>query len=196
MSPETQDIVLMALLDIIVAPDPRLKKKALPVDAVDKSIAKLMADMLDTMYDAPGVGLAAPQVGILSRVIVVDPAPGEEASQPLKMANPEILWSSDKTKEYEEGCLSLPEEYDRVHRPDRITVRYLDGENEQQELDAEAFLAVVIQHEIDHLDGVLFVDHISSLKRGIILRRLTKIKKLGKNQKSTKTSKRHHLEPA
>jgi peptide deformylase len=180
MSPETQDIVLMALLDIIVAPDPRLKKKALPVDAVDKSIAKLMADMLDTMYDAPGVGLAAPQVGILRRVIVVDPAPGGETSQPLKMANPEILWSSDETKEHEEGCLSLPEEYDRVHRPDRIKVRYLDGENEQQELDAEDFLAVVIQHEIDHLDGVIFVDHISSLKRGIILRRLTKIKKLGK----------------
>jgi len=186
----------MALLDIIVAPDPRLKKKAQAVSSVDKTIAKLMADMLDTMYEAPGVGLAAPQVGVLKRIIVVDPARDGEKPQPLKMANPEILWSSDEIKEHEEGCLSLPEEYDLVQRPDRIKVRYLDEKNMLQELDAEDFLAVVIQHEMDHLDGVLFVDHISSLKRGIILRRLTKIKKLGKNQKSTKTSKRRHLEPA
>jgi peptide deformylase len=186
----------MALLDIIVAPDPRLKKKALPVDAVDKAAAKLMADMLDTMYEAPGIGLAAPQVGALKRIIVVDPAREDEKPNPLKMANPEILWSSEEIKENEEGCLSLPDEYDLVERPDRIKVRYLDEKNQQRELEAEGILAVVIQHEMDHLEGVLFVDHISSLKRGIILRRLTKIKKLGKSQRTTKISKRRRLEPA
>ncbi len=182
----------MALLDIIVAPDPRLKKKAQPIDAVDTSIAKLMSDMLETMYDAPGVGLAAPQVGVLKRVIVVDPAREDEKPQPIKMANPEILWSSNETKEYEEGCLSLPEEYDLVQRPDRIKVRYLDEKNNQKELDADGFLAVIIQHEMDHLEGVLFVDHISSLKRNIILRRLTKIKKQRKSSKSYSKG----LEPA
>lgn len=186
----------MALLDIIVAPDPRLKKKAQTVKAVDASVAKLMDDMLDTMYEAPGVGLAAPQIGVLKRVIVVDPARDDEKPQPLKMANPEILWASDETKEYEEGCLSLPEEYDLVQRPDRIKVRYLDEKNKQQELDAEGFLAVVIQHEMDHLEGVLFVDHISSLKRGIILRRLTKAKKLGKKKRKPAKSSAHQLESA
>ncbi len=186
----------MALLDIIVAPDPRLKKKAQPVASVDKAMAKLMADMLETMYDAPGVGLAAPQVGVLKRVIVVDPAREGEKPQPIKMANPEILWASGDLKEHEEGCLSLPEEYEAVQRPARIKVRYLDEKNKQQELDAEGILAVVIQHEMDHLDGVLFVDHISSLKRGIILRRLTKIKKLSKKQRSSKGPKRRALEPA
>ena len=186
----------MALLDIIVAPDPCLKKKAAAVESVDKATAKLMADMLDTMYEAPGVGLAAPQVGVLKRIIVVDPAREDEAPRPLKMANPEILWSSDEIKEYEEGCLSLPEEYDLVQRPDRIKVRYLDEKGRSQELEADGILAVVIQHEMDHLDGVLFVDHISSLKRGIILRRLTKIKKLSKSQKPKATVKRRALASA
>ena len=184
----------MVLLDIIVAPDPRLKKKALPVEDVDKVTAKLMADMLDTMHEAPGVGLAAPQVGVLKRVIVVDPARENKKPQPLKMANPEILWSSDEIKEHEEGCLSLPEEYEPVQRPDRIKVRYLDEKNRQQELEADGILAVVIQHEIDHLNGVLFVDHISSLRRSIIMRRLTKIKKLSKSRRPAKSSRRRSLE--
>lgn len=170
----------MALLDIIVAPDPRLKRKAEPVKTVDAAAKKLMADMLDTMYEAPGIGLAAPQVGALKRIIVVDPAREGEPPRPLKMANPEILWSSDEVKEYEEGCLSLPEEYDMVKRPERVRVRYLDENNVAQEIEADGLLAVVIQHEMDHLEGVLFVDHISSLKRNMILRRLTKQKKLGK----------------
>lgn len=184
----------MALLDIIVAPDPRLKKKSVAVDSVDKATASLMKDMLATMYEAPGVGLAAPQVGILQRIIVADPARENEKPQPIKMANPEILWSSDEIKEYEEGCLSLPEEYDLVQRPDRIKVQYLDENNQIQVLEADGMLAVVVQHEINHLDGVLFVDHISSLKRSIILRRLTKFKKLGKNQKKKNAAKRRALD--
>jgi peptide deformylase len=170
----------MALLDIIVAPDPRLKRKAEPVTTVDSATKKLMADMLETMYEAPGIGLAAPQVGALKRVIVVDAARDEEPPRPLKMANPEVLWKSEELKEYEEGCLSLPEEYDMVKRPERVRVRYLDENNAAQEIEADGLLAVVIQHEMDHLEGVLFVDHISTLKRSMILRRLTKQKKLGK----------------
>ena len=180
----------MALLDIIVAPDPRLKKKAEPVARVDAATAKLMADMLETMYDAPGVGLAAPQVGVLKRIIVVDPAREEAPPSPLKMANPEIIWSSEETKPHEEGCLSLPEEYDEVVRPDRIKVRYVDEHNELRTLEADGLLSVIIQHEMDHLNGVLFVDHMSSLKRNMIMRRLTKQKKL------SGSGKRHALENA
>ena len=180
----------MALLPIITAPDPRLKKKAETVEKVDAGIAKLMAAMLETMYDAPGVGLAAPQVGVLKRIIVVDAARDEEPPRPLKMANPEIIWSSPETKLHEEGCLSLPDEYEDVERPDRIKVRYLDENNELRMLEADGLLAVVIQHEMDHLEGTLFVDHVSTLKRNMILRRLTKAKKLDKG------GKRHALETA
>ena len=173
----------MALLNIIVAPDPRLKKKALPVERVDAATAKLMADMLETMYAAPGVGLAAPQVGVLKRIIVVDAARDDAPPQPLKMANPEVIWSSPELKMYEEGCLSLPEEYEQVERPDKIKVRYVDENNELRTIEADGLLAVVIQHEMDHLEGTLFVDHISALKRNMILRRLTKTKKLEKGNK-------------
>ncbi|MSO73102.1 MAG: peptide deformylase [Rhodospirillaceae bacterium] len=180
----------MALLDIIVAPDPRLKKLALLVERVDTATAKLMADMLETMYEAPGVGLAAPQVGVLKRIIVVDTVREGAPPRPHMMANPGILWASDETKLHEEGCLSLPDEYEMVTRPDRIKVRYIDERNEVRTLEADGLLAVVIQHEMDHLEGVLFVDHISGLKRSIILRRLTKQKKL------SKSAKRHALESA
>ena len=175
---------IMALLEIIVAPDPRLKKKAVPVERVDAATRKLMDDMLDTMYDAPGVGLAAPQVGVSKRIIVVDPAREGEKPAPLKMANPEIVWASEETKPHEEGCLSLPEEYQEVVRPASIKVRYLDEQNEIRTLDADGLLAVVIQHEMDHLEGLLFVDHLSALKRNMIIKRLTKIKKF--EQKSGK----------
>ncbi len=180
----------MALLEIIVAPDPRLKKKAAAVERVDGATAKLMANMLETMYDAPGVGLAAPQVGVLKRIIVVDPAREEAPPAPLMMANPEIIWSSEEKKDHEEGCLSLPEEYQMVQRPDRIKVRYVDEHNEIRTLEADGLLSVIVQHEIDHLDGTLFVDHISSLKRSMIMKRLTKQKKLETG------SKRHALESA
>ena len=167
----------MALLPIIIAPDPRLKVKAKPVAKVDADMRRLMDDLLETMYHAIGIGLAAPQVGAALRVLVVDVAREGEKPQPLRIANPEILWRSDQTTIANEGCLSLPEHYADVERPAAIRLRYLDHENEIRELEAEGLLATCIQHEIDHLDGVLFVDHVSALKRGMILRKLAKTKR-------------------
>jgi peptide deformylase len=167
----------MAILPIIIAPDPRLAKSAKPVAKVDDSVRRLMADMLETMYQAPGIGLAAPQVGQLKRVIVVDCAKSGEPPLPYKMANPEILWQSEDMLTNNEGCLSLPEHYADVTRPAEVKVRYLDEQNEVRELHAKGLLATCIQHEIDHLEGTLFVDHISSLKRSIILRKLQKTKR-------------------
>ncbi|MBI2585099.1 MAG: peptide deformylase [Rhodospirillales bacterium] len=168
----------MAILDIIIAPDPRLKITAKPVKKVDASVRRLMDDMLETMHSARGIGLAAPQVGDKRRVIVVDVAGEDEAPNPIRMANPELLWTSDEERVHEEGCLSLPEQYAEVVRPDRIRVRYLDYRNEIRELETDGVLATCIQHEMDHLDGVLFVDHVSALKRRMILRKLQKAKKL------------------
>lgn len=167
----------MALLPIITAPDSRLKLTAKPVKAVDAEVRRLMDDMLETMYEAPGIGLAAPQVGVQRRVLVVDIARDGETRQPLKIANPEILWRSEEMATYSEGCLSLPEHYADVSRPARIKLRYLDYENEIREVEMEGLLATCVQHEMDHLDGVLFVDHISALKRNIILRKLAKLKR-------------------
>jgi peptide deformylase len=167
----------MAILPIITAPDPRLQRRAKPVAKVDASIRRLMDDMLETMYQAPGIGLAAPQVGVLQRVIVVDCAKEGEKPQPYRLANPEILWQSEELLTNNEGCLSLPEHYADVTRPAEIKVRYIDEQNEIRELHAKGLLATCIQHEIDHLEGTLFVDHISSLKRSIILRKLAKLKR-------------------
>jgi peptide deformylase len=169
----------MAKLDIIIAPDPRLKLKCRPVAKVDAKVARLMDDMLQTMYAAPGIGLAAPQVGQALRIIVLDVAREDEKPAPIKMANPELIWVSDEDVTYNEGCLSLPEHYADVVRPKAIRVRYLDHENEIREIEAEGLLATCIQHEMDHLDGILFVDHITALKRNIILRKLLKAKKTG-----------------
>src|SRR5471030_1354293 len=169
----------MTLLPVLIAPDPRLKLKARAVAQVDSTIRRLMDDMLETMYVAPGIGLAAPQVGHALRIIVADVARDEEEEkQPLRMANPEILWLSDTLATYNEGCLSLPEHYADVTRPAAIRVRYVDHENEIRQMEAEGLLATVIQHEMDHLEGVLFVDRISPLKRNIILRKLAKTKRL------------------
>ena len=167
----------MALLPILTAPDPRLKKKAKPVAAVDDAVRQLMADMMATMYAAPGIGLAAPQVGVLKRVIVMDAAREGDPSNPLKMANPEIVWVSDDDNTYEEGCLSVPEHYGEVVRPRAVKVRYLDETGAEKVLEADGLLATCVQHEIDHLDGVLFIDHLSALKRNMILRKLLKEKK-------------------
>src|SRR5881392_1813949 len=167
----------MALLPIITAPDPRLKIKAKPVAKVDAKVRRLMDDMVETMYHAIGIGLAAPQVGATQRVLVVDVAREGEKPQPMRIANPEILWRSEETMVANEGCLSLPEHYADVARPKAIRLRYLDHENEIREIDAEELLATCLQHEIDHLDGVLFVDHISILKRGMILKKLAKAKR-------------------
>jgi len=167
----------MAVLPIIVAPDPRLKQVAKPVEKVDAELRRLMDDMLETMYKAPGIGLAAPQVGVLKRVIVIDLAREDEKPQPLRMANPELIWVSDDDAVYNEGCLSLPEHYADVTRPAAIKVRYLDHENEIRVLEADGLLATCIQHEMDHLEGILFVDHLTALKRNMILRKLLKAKK-------------------
>ncbi|MDF2764672.1 MAG: def 3 [Rhodospirillales bacterium] len=167
----------MARLPILTAPDPRLKAKAKPVERVDDGVRQLMDDMLETMYVAPGIGLAAPQVGVSKRVIVLDLAKEEEPRAPLKLANPEIVWVSDEDAVFEEGCLSVPEHYAEVARPAAVRIRYLDYENEIREIEASGLLATCLQHEIDHLDGVLFIDRLTALKRNIILRKLLKAKK-------------------
>ena len=169
----------MAKLDIITAPDPRLKVKSRPVARVDDRIRRLMDDMLETMYLAPGIGLAAPQVGVAERVIVLDLAHEGEPPAPHRLANPEYVWVADEDATYNEGCLSLPEHYGDVTRPRAIRVRYLDYQGEIRELAAEGLLATCIQHEMDHLDGILFVDHMSALKRNMILRKLLKARKTG-----------------
>ncbi|WP_454020531.1 peptide deformylase [Azospirillum sp. Marseille-Q6669] len=167
----------MAVLDILVAPHPVLKQKAKPVDKVDTRIAKLMDDMVETMYAAKGIGLAAPQIGILERVIVVDVHDKDEKPNPIRLANPEIVWKSDETSVCEEGCLSVPDQYAEVTRPSSVRVRYLDETNETREIEADGMLATCIQHEIDHLNGVLFVDYLSMLKRNMILRKVQKMQR-------------------
>lgn len=167
----------MALMPILIAPDPRLKQKAQPVDKVDDALRRVMDDMLETMYAAPGIGLAAPQVGVLQRVLVIDIGKDETDRQPIRMANPEIIWVSEDDNAYEEGCLSVPEHYAEVVRPRAVKVRYLDHQNEIRQIEADGLLATVVQHEMDHLDGILFIDHLSNLKRNMILRKLLKSKK-------------------
>jgi peptide deformylase len=167
----------MTIYPILIAPDPRLKFKSELVNEVNDDIRQLMDDMLETMHSARGIGLAAPQIDVHKRIIVVDVVGEDEDPQPLCMANPEIIEVSDEDMSHDEGCLSLPEHFSEVIRPTSVRVRYLDHENKICELDANGILAVCIQHEIDHLDGILFVDHISSLKRNMILRKLTKLKK-------------------
>ncbi|GJL89381.1 MAG: peptide deformylase [Minwuia thermotolerans] len=168
----------MALLPIITAPDPRLKVRSESVEQIDDELRSFMDDMLETMYDAPGVGLSAIQVGLPKRVMVVDCADDGAAANPIYLINPEIVESSEDLRAYEEGCLSLPEQYAEVERPATIRVKYLDREGAAQELTADGLLSTCIQHEMDHFEGILFVDHISALKRNMILRRLKKAKKL------------------
>ena len=167
----------MAIRTIVTVPDPVLKQVSTPVEKVDDAVRALMDDMLETMYDAPGIGLAAPQIGELRRVIVLDIDREDLKTGPLLMANPEVIEASDEDATYEEGCLSVPEHYSDVARPAKVTVRYLDRDGETQELTCEGLLATCVQHEIDHLDGILFIDHISSLKRNMILRKLLKARK-------------------
>jgi len=171
----------MALLPIITAPDARLKAVSEPVEKVDDEIRQLMDDMLETMYAAPGIGLAAIQVGVPKRVIVVDISKDEGEKSPLYLINPEVVWASDEVGVYEEGCLSVPDYYEEVERPLLAHVNFLDYNGELQTLEAEGLLAVCVQHEIDHLEGILFVDHLSRLKRQMILKKLSKAKKLAEN---------------
>lgn len=168
----------MARLSIIVAPDPRLKIISKPVEAVDDRVRALMDDMLETMYMAPGVGLSAVQAGVPERIIVIDVAKDPDPPAPVRLVNPEIIWQADEIALAEEGCLSLPEYYADVERPAAVEVRYLDENGETRTIKAEGLLSTVLQHEMDHLEGILFVDHLSAIKRGIILRKLVKAKRL------------------
>jgi peptide deformylase len=166
----------MAVREILVVPNPLLKQVSKPVEAVDDALRALMDDMLETMYAAPGIGLAAIQIGVPQRVIVMDlvrEGEGEE-KQPRYFVNPEIVWSSEETVPYEEGCLSVPDYFDEVQRPAKVRVRYLNYRGEPVEEDAEGLYAVCIQHELDHLDGVLFIDHLSRLKREQAVKKVKK----------------------
>ncbi|MBT3332575.1 MAG: peptide deformylase [Rhodospirillaceae bacterium] len=167
----------MAILPIITAPDRRLKVKSKPVDAVDDKIRQFLDDMLETMYDAPGIGLSAVQVGVAKCLITVDVSHDDEDNAPLYMVNPEIVHYSDDKGIYNEGCLSLPDQFADLERPEGITVEYLDYNGEPQKLLADGLLSRCIQHEMDHLKGRLFVDHISAVKRGMILRKLDKARR-------------------
>ncbi|NJO67688.1 MAG: peptide deformylase [Rhodospirillales bacterium] len=169
----------MTNLSILVAPHPQLKQKAVAVGRVDDEVRRLMDSMLQTMYEASGVGLAAPQVGVLKRVIVVDVSGPDQPAEPLRLADPEILWRSDDLVTGEEGCLSLPDQFADVTRPSTVRIRFRDEHDQLQEIEADGLLAKCVQHEIDHLEGILFVDHLSALKRGIILRKLTKARRQG-----------------
>ncbi len=165
----------MALREILVVPNPVLKQVSARVAVVDDDVRALMDDMLETMYEAPGIGLAAIQIGVPRRVIVMDLARQEEAPQPRFFVNPELLWASDETLPYEEGCLSVPEYFDEVERPAKVKLRYLNYQGETVEEDAEGMFAVCIQHEMDHLDGVLFIDHLSRLKREQAVKKVKKL---------------------
>jgi peptide deformylase len=170
----------MALLDIIKLPDPLLRKPSRPVTMVTAETRKLMDDMLGTMYAAPGIGLAAVQIGVPERVIVIDISRDEEPKAPLFLVNPEIIWASELKADYEEGCLSIPEYFEMVTRPAEVKVQYRDRQGEAKELHAVGVLATCLQHEIDHLNGVLFIDYISKLKRDRVIRKFVKAQKLGK----------------
>jgi peptide deformylase len=164
----------MALRDIIILPDKRLRSVSKPVVKIDDDIRTLVADMFETMYDAPGIGLAAIQVGAPVRVVTMDLSKREDAGEPKVFINPEIVSSSEETSVYEEGCLSIPDIHEDVERPARVRVKYLDLDGKPQEAEAEGLFATCIQHEIDHLNGVLFIDHISKLKRDRVVKKFTK----------------------
>lgn len=169
----------MAIREILVVPHPVLKQVSTPVDVVDDALRALMDDMLETMYDAPGIGLAAVQIGVPKRVIVMDLSGKDEPRAPRYFVNPEIVWASDDTAPYEEGCLSVPEYYDEVERPARVKLKYLDYQGRAVEEDADGMFAVCIQHEMDHLKGVLFIDHLSRLKRERAVARVRKLARTG-----------------
>ena len=169
----------MAILPLVIAPDPRLNQPSKLVTKVDDSIRKLIADMLDTMYANDGIGLAAVQVGVHLKVIVVDIAVREGRREPMKFINPEIIQKSAEQTVFSEGCLSFPDQYSEVTRPSTVTIKYLDENGVEKTMEADEILATCLQHEIDHTNGVVFVDHISMMKRDMIIRKLKKAKRLG-----------------
>ena len=167
----------MCVIKILTEPNPFLRKKSKPVDKVDDSVRELMDDMLETMYKAPGIGLAAIQIGVPKRIIVLDISKNPEKKEPMYFVNPEIVSASKNDATYEEGCLSVPGQFAEIDRPDKCHVKYLDYNGETKELKAEGLLATCIQHEIDHLEGILFIDYLSKLKKSMIIKKLSKQKK-------------------
>lgn len=168
----------MSVRNILLHPDPRLKKVATPVPSVSDELRRLADDMLETMYDAPGIGLAAPQVAVMSRMIVMDCAKDDEATpEPMVLINPEVVWTSEERSVYDEGCLSIPEHYAEVERPTEVEVSWmnLDGKTQRERFDG--LWATCVQHEIDHLDGKLFIDYLRPLKRQMITRKMQKLKR-------------------
>ncbi len=163
--------------NIIIEPDPILRKTCTPIEKVDSNVRKLMQEMLETMYAAPGIGLAAIQVGILKRLVVIDISKNKEKKEPLFLINPEILEKSENTSIYEEGCLSLPGQFAEIERPAECFLKYLDLNGNQKKLKASGLLSTCIQHEVDHLNGVLFIDYLSKLKKDMIIKKLVKHKK-------------------
>ncbi|MBZ9789910.1 peptide deformylase [Rhizobium sp. 3T7] len=170
----------MTIKPLIILPDPLLRQVSKPIERVDADFQRLADDMLETMYDAPGIGLAAIQIGVPRRMLVIDVSREGEEKQPLVFVNPEILASSDERSVYEEGCLSIPDYYAEVERPATVTVKYLDRDGKEQAVQADGLLATCLQHEIDHLNGVLFIDHISRLKRDMVIKKFTKAAKSAK----------------
>ena len=167
----------MAIRKILTEPDPFLRQKSSKVEVVDNEIRSLMDDMLETMYKAPGIGLAAIQIGVPKRVIVIDLSKEEEKKDPLYFINPEIITKSETDASYEEGCLSVPNQFAEISRPDKCKIRFLDYEGNEKILETEGLLATCIQHEMDHLEGILFIDYLSKLKKSMIIKKLSKQKK-------------------
>ena len=164
----------MSIRPILIIPEPKLRAISKPVEKIDGEIRKLVEDMFETMYDAPGIGLAAIQVGVDKRVVTIDTARDGEDSKPVALINPEIIAASDEVSVYSEGCLSIPDFYEEVERPARVAVRFMDLEGKIREVEADGLLATCVQHEIDHLNGVLFIDHLSRLKRDRVIKKFTK----------------------
>lgn len=168
----------MTIKPLIILPDPILRQVSSAIETIDSEVRKLADDMLETMYDAPGIGLAAIQIGVARRMLVLDVSKDGEDKQPLVFINPQVVSSTDARSVYEEGCLSIPDYYAEVERPAGITVRHLDRDGKEQLTEADGLLATCLQHEIDHLNGVLFIDHISKLKREMVIRKFTKASKM------------------
>ena len=169
----------MAKRDILILPNKRLRLRSEAVGAIDKELRALVDDMFETMYDAPGIGLAAIQIGIPKRVVTMDLAKKDEPPQPQVFINAEVTWASEEKATYEEGCLSIPEYYEEVVRPQAVKVKYLDRDGNAQEIEAEGLFATCLQHEIDHINGILFIDHISKLKRDMVMKKFKKAQKRG-----------------
>jgi peptide deformylase len=184
----------MAKRDIIILPDKRLRLKSEPVAKIDKSVRALVDDMFETMYEAPGIGLAAIQIGVPQRVVTMDLAKKDEPKAPQVFINPEVTWRSDEKSAAEEGCLSIPDYYEEVERPAAIKVKFLDLDGTQHEIEASGLLATCLQHEIDHINGVLFIDHISKLKRDMVLKKFKKAQKRGEPAKFAEDKEpSHHI---